>query len=404
MSEQAHTQEALTSTAMFETPTTPMPAEEVQSPQRRFARVLSGILAASLLFASGVGIGWLVSSEPAGTATPSVQDVVDTSTSVAAGVRATEAAPNTNETPPVVTTPSIVEGEEPVADIAAAVLPSMVQISLLDSAGNQLGVGSGVVYDPDGYILTAAHVVEGTWSTLNVKLNDGTVLAAEVVGSDTANDIAVLSIDRADLPAAALAVDEQLRVGQLAIAIGSPWALDATVTAGIVSAVNRPLPSQVGQFYVNMIQTDAAINPGNSGGALVDRQGRVIGINVSIYSSTGANDGVGFAVPIDRAFRVANALTSGGQFIPGLLGVTGDYAGIDETPGAVITDVNPGSAAEDAGLLVDDVVISINDHPVTGIDDLAAQVRSYQAGDTVVLDVVRGGETIQVPVTLGAAE
>ncbi len=382
---------------MYDTPTD-MTTFHTETP-RRSTRILSGVLGAALLFASGLGIGWLVSSDPAATVDPVAQDVVATTTATApaAGERVETPAP------PVVTAPSIVPGEEPIADIAQAVLPAMVQIKVLDQSGFQSGVGSGVIYDPDGHILTAAHVVDDAFD-VQVRLNDGTELEAEVVGADTANDIAVVAVDRTNLPAAALALGEELRAGQLAIAVGSPWGLDSTVTAGIVSAVNRPLASQIGQFYVNMIQTDASINPGNSGGALVDRQGKVIGINVSIYSSSGANDGVGFAVPIDRAYRVATALTSGGQFVPGRLGVLGQAAEVNETPGAVITEVVGGSAAADAGLEVNDVVVSINGEPVAGIEDLAAQVRSYEAGETVVLEVIRDGETLELGATLGAAE
>ncbi len=382
---------------MYDTPTD-VTTSNIERP-RRSTRILSGILGAALLFASGLGIGWLVSSEPAATVEPIAQGVVATSTSTApASIERAE-----TPSPPVVTAPLIVPGEEPIADIAQAVLPAMVQIKVLDQTGLQSGVGSGVIYDPNGHILTAAHVVDDAFG-VQVRLNDGTELEAEVVGADAANDIAVVAVDRTNLPAAALALGEELRAGQLAIAVGSPWGLDSTVTAGIVSAVNRPLASQVGPFFVNMIQTDASINPGNSGGALVDRQGKVIGINVSIYSSSGANDGVGFAVPIDRAYRVATALTSGGQFVPGRLGVMGQAAEVNETPGAVITEVVSGSAAADAGLEVNDVVVSINGEPVAGIEDLAAQVRSYEAGETVVLEVIRDGETLELGATLGASE
>jgi len=392
---------------MFHTDS-PATTEPPKAPSR-VARVLTSLVMAVVLFASGVGIGWLVSSVPtdergaepvatiAGATTPTTEAEGNSTESTRAP------APSGELDPPVVTPPEIEEGEEPVADIAQAILPSMVQIELLDQAGTTIGVGSGVIYDPNGFILTAAHVVEGS-NIVRVKLNDGTVLDADVVGSDTTNDIAVVEIARKDLDAAALAVGEPLRAGQLAIAVGSPWGLDATVTAGIVSAVNRPIRANTGNFFVNMIQTDASINPGNSGGALVDRSGKVIGINVSIYSTTGANDGVGFAVPIDRAFRVATALTDGGQFVPGLLGVMGKDAGVNETAGAVITSVNPGSAADDAGIRIGDAVVSLNGELVAGIDDLSAQVRSYQAGETVVVNVIRDGEQMELGVTLGAAE
>jgi S1-C subfamily serine protease len=387
-----------------DTLTTETPA---RPPTRRLARVLGSLVMAVALFASGVGIGWLVSSEPANSDDSAAAIITNTgattsTTAQAAGDNSVAPPSVYSAEPPVATAPQIAQGEEPVADIAEAVLPSMVQIELLDQTGAQLGVGSGVIYDPDGYILTAAHVVEGA-NIVRVKLNDGTVLDATVVGSDTTNDIAVVQVQRDGLEAAALALGEELRAGQLAIAVGSPWGLDSTVTAGIVSAVNRPLLANTGSFFVNMIQTDASINPGNSGGALVNRDGKIIGINVSIYSTSGANDGVGFAVPIDRAFRVATALTDGGTFVPGLLGVRGSAAGVNETPGAVISEVTPGSAADDAGIRIGDVIVALNGQDVTGIEDLSALVRSYQAGETVVVDVIRGGEQVQLGVTLGAA-
>ncbi len=378
----------------------PMLEDTTASRERPKGRVFLSLLAAMVLFVSGVGIGWVVSSEPLVGIEPTAIEVVPTSSTTVTTLAPVVIDPIDIPAPPVVTAPPIATGDEPIADIAAAVLPSMVQIEVLDASGFPAGVGSGVIYDPDGLILTAAHVVDGAASLL-IRLNDGTVIPAEVIGSDSGNDIAVLEVDRVDLRAAALAVGEPLRPGQLAIAVGSPWGLDATVTSGIVSAVDRPLDNNQGKL-VNMIQTDASINPGNSGGALVDRVGRVIGINVSIYSESGANDGVGFAVPIDRAFRVATTLVEGGQFVPGLLGISGDDAGVGEVPGAVVGDITPGSAAQEAGLRAGDVVVAVNDKSVTGIADLAAEIRGFQAGESVTLTFIRGEETLQVEATLGA--
>lgn len=381
---------------MYETPmlddTT---ADHKPSHRGRFWLALMG---AVVLFVSGVGIGALVSSESL-VSDPQPTPIMAT-TSTTATTEVQELNPIEVPEPPVVTAPSIAPGDEPVADIAAAVLPSMVQIEVLDVNGFQVGVGSGVIYTPEGLVMTAAHVVDGAASLL-IRLNDGTVLPGEVVGSDVGNDIAVVSVERTGLQAAALAVDEPLRAGQLAIAVGSPWGLDSTVTAGIVSAVDRPLTNAEGRL-VNMIQTDASINPGNSGGALVDRAGRVIGINVSIYSESGANDGVGFAVPIDRAYRVATVLAEGGRFVPGLLGVTGGDAEVGAQPGAVVQEVANGSAAEAAGIQVGDVIVAVGDKSVTGIEDLAAEIRGYQAGETVTLSVVRDAELVQLQATLGA--
>jgi S1-C subfamily serine protease len=381
---------------MYQSPILEDTTVHQQAPKGRF---WLGLLGAMVLFVSGVGIGWVVSSDAVGSLQPTASPVVaSSSTTVTTAVQQVD--PVEIPAPPVVTAPSIVPGDEPVADIAAAVLPSMVQIEVLDANQFQVGVGSGVIYTPDGLILTAAHVVDGAASLL-VRLSDGTVVPGEVVGSDDGNDIAVLSVDRTGLQAAALAVDVPLRPGQLAIAVGSPWGLDSTVTAGIVSAVDRPLSNGQGRL-VNMIQTDASINPGNSGGALVDRSGRVIGINVSIFSESGANDGVGFAVPIDRAYRVATALAEGGAFVPGLLGITGGNAEIGERPGAVVGQITPGSAADLADVQVGDIIVAVEDKSVTGIEDLAAEIRGFQAGETVTLTVIRGEQTVQLQATLGA--
>jgi S1-C subfamily serine protease len=291
--------------------------------------------------------------------------------------------------------PSFTETDEPVADAAEVILPSVVQIS------TPTGVGSGVIYDSDGLILTAAHVVEGQ-STVTVRFDDGEQVEGTVIGGAAEADVAVVQVDRTGLPAATLALDEDPRVGQLAIAVGSPWGLQSTVTAGIVSAVNQTIDcTQTGPCRA-LLQTDAAINPGNSGGALVDRFGRVLGINVSIFTLSGANDGVGFAVPIDVANDVAQALVSGEPITTAFLGVSGENVQSGRA-GAVIIEVTPGSGADEAGIEVDDLIVSIDGVPVQGIADLASQVRSHRPGDTVDVVLVRDGQEMTVSVTLGEA-
>jgi putative serine protease PepD len=383
----------------------PIPLEE--SPPARAGRSWRAALAAAVLFLGGIGLGWGVSDGRSPALAPSADRPVTTST-----VPATTAPPATSATtastvppvpgttvpPPVITAPSLPDGDEPIADIAAAILPSMVQIEL--GQGANAGLGSGVIYDPNGLIITAAHVVDG-YSTVTVRLYDGTRLQGTVVGSDSVNDIGVVSIPRSGLQAAALAVDEQLRVGQLAVAIGSPWGLESTVTSGIVSAVDRPIEGNDGAVQ-NMIQTDASINPGNSGGALVDRDARVIGINVSIFTDTGSSEGVGFAVPIDRAYRVAQALAAGDQLASGFLGISGQDAPVGSSPGTLVQEVTAGTAADDAGLQVGDLITEINGDPVSGISQLAGEIRSYEAGQQITLTVVRNGTTISLTVTLGA--
>ena len=287
--------------------------------------------------------------------------------------------------------PSFVAGDEPIADAAEIILPSVVQIATTG------GVGSGVIYDASGLILTAAHVV-GDVDTVTVRFQDGEEVQGTVVGGNADADVAVVEVERSGLQAASLALDGTPRVGQLAIAVGSPWGLDSTVTAGIISAINQPLCDS-GACQA-MLQTDAAINPGNSGGALVDRLGRVVGINVSIFTLSGANDGVGFAVPIDVAYDIADRLVNGVSLAAGYLGVTGENVEEGQA-GALVTEVQPGTGADDAGIEVGDLVIELQGVTIQGIDDLASQVRRYRPGTIVELTVIRDGSEFAVHVTLG---
>jgi putative serine protease PepD len=284
--------------------------------------------------------------------------------------------------------------DEPAAEVAELLNPSVVQ---LESA---FGLGSGVIYDESGLILTAAHVVENA-EQVTVRLSDGTRLEGEVIGADSASDVAVVGFEPGDvdIQAAELAVDEELQVGQLAIAIGSPFGLEGTVTVGYISAVDRAVTSPAGDTQP-MIQTDAAINPGNSGGALADRQGRVIGINDIIFSRSGGNEGVGFAIPVTRAMQVAERLVSGEAIESGFLGVSGQDT-LEGRGGALIESVESGSAAEAAGIEAGDLVVAVDGSTIEGIEDLAGQVRSRHAGDTVEVTVVRDGEEQTVTVTLG---
>ncbi len=284
----------------------------------------------------------------------------------------------------------LVPGEEPVADAAAVIMPSVVQIQ----AGQ--GVGSGVIYDSNGLILTAAHVVEGV-ETVTVRFADGEQVEGTVRGGTSGADVAVIEVDRTGLPAAELALEDDPQVGQMAIAVGSPWGLQGTVTSGIISAVDQAIPQ--GTSARAVLQTDAAINPGNSGGPLVDRQGRVIGINVSIFSLSGANDGVGFAVPIDIAHDIAESIVAGEEIQTAYLGVS---LGAVESgqAGALIDEVTAGTGADEAGLEVGDLVISIDGAPVQDGGDLAAQVQTHQPGDTIDLVIVRDGTEMTIPVTM----
>ena len=297
------------------------------------------------------------------------------------------------EVPEPVPEPPVSDGtEEPVAAVAASLSPSVVQLE------TGFGLGSGVIYDSNGLILTAAHVVEGA-DQVSVILSDGTRLEGFVVGTDPASDIAVVRVNEAGLPAAPLALDGELTVGQMAVAIGSPFGLNGTVTAGVVSAVAEPVPGPDGRIRT-MIQTDAPINPGNSGGALANRDGEVIGINDAIFSLSGGNDGIGFAIPIDTALSSAERLVAGEEIRAAFLGIAGTDPDLGRA-GALITEVIPDSAAAAAGLQVGDLIVSYNDSPIESFAALAGLVASSQPGDAVALDVVRGVDEFTITATLG---
>lgn len=300
------------------------------------------------------------------------------------------AVTTTTVEPVNVSVPTEVSGEEPVADAAAIILPSVVHIQ------TPSGLGSGVIYSPEGLIVTAAHVVDGA-ETVQVRFADGDQVIGRIIGTAADVDIAVIEVDRTGLPAAEF-VTEKPRVGQLAIAVGSPWGLDSTVTAGIISAVDQTNCSE--STCTAMVQTDAAINPGNSGGALVDRLGRVVGINVSIFTNSGANDGVGFAVPSDLVTAHADSIVSGEPLKTAFLGVAGSNVQGEGQAGSVVTTVTEGSAADEAGIEVDDVIIAIDGVPITSWPDLIAQIRSHQPGETVDVLLLRDGDSQTVTVTL----
>lgn len=287
--------------------------------------------------------------------------------------------------------PTYVAGEEPIADAAEKILPSVVHIQ------TAAGLGSGVVYDSSGLIITAAHVVEGQ-DSVQLRFADGEQVEGTVLGAVSGVDIAVIKVEKDDLVAAVFNTSKP-RVGQLAIAVGSPWGLESTVTAGIVSAVDQA-NCDFGNCF-SQVQTDAAINPGNSGGALVDRNGEVIGINVSIRTESGANDGVGFAVPSDIVVAHAESIVNGTLLDTAYLGVRGEASQGDRA-GALIIEVTAGTAAADAGIEVDDVVIVFGGVDVQGIGDLAAQVRTHRPGERIEITLIRDGVEMTVEVTLGA--
>jgi len=274
------------------------------------------------------------------------------------------------------------------------------------------GLGSGILVSPNGYILTNNHVVDKA-SKLEVTLSDGRDFKAKLIGADAQTDVAVIKIDASDLPTLPFANSEAARVGDLCFAIGNPFGQDHTVTMGIVSAKGRSL--EPGTMIQNFIQTDASINPGNSGGALINADGRLIGMNTMILTGgssmggEGGNVGIGFAVPSNMAKQVMDQIIKTGKVSRGYMGVSlqnlsPDLAaslGLKDSKGAVVGDITPGAPGEKAGLKSMDVITAINGKKVDGNNDLTMDVVSHQPGETVTLDVVRDGKPITVQVTLG---
>jgi S1-C subfamily serine protease len=284
-------------------------------------------------------------------------------------------------------------GSEPVAAVAQVVSPSVVQIETTD------GLGSGVFYDASGLIMTNAHVV-GTATTVTVRSAEGKAVEGEVLGADTGTDIAVVKVSGLDVPAASLATDTKPAVGQIAVAVGSPYGLDQTVTSGIVSAVNRPVDNDKG-VVVNMIQTDASINPGNSGGALANRDGQIIGINTAIFSQTGENTGIGFAIPIATAKKAADQLVNGQSVAKAGLGISGPSETPNGDAGAYVQSVTPGSAADQAGIRDGDLIVDVDGTDIRSFDELRGLISSHSPGETVTVTIIRDGQSTDVEVTLG---
>ncbi|MBL8272467.1 MAG: DegQ family serine endoprotease [Xanthomonadales bacterium] len=266
--------------------------------------------------------------------------------------------------------------------------------------------GSGFVISRDGYLLTNHHVVDGATEVV-VRLKDRREFTAKVIGSDAATDVALLKVEASDLPVLVLGESKALKPGQWVVAIGSPFGLDFTVTAGIVSAVGRTINPD--QRYVPFIQTDVAINRGNSGGPLFNLQGEVVGINSQIFSNTGGSIGVSFAIPIEVARSVAEQLRTKGKVSRGSIGVqiqridrdTAEALGLPKIGGALVAQVVPGSAAERAGVKVQDVILGWNGAEVSDSNELPPLVGATAPGSRATLRVWRDGKTLDLPVTVG---
>lgn len=315
--------------------------------------------------------------------------------------------------------PQNVKGEAvtSLAPLVEDVSPAVVNIRVIQTVrrrgsrgGDQeiTSAGSGVIVDAErGYILTNHHVV-GDADTIQISLIDGTLLDAQLVGSDPATDIAVIKVDADGLTEMPIGDSTAARVGDFVIAIGNPFGLGHTVTSGIISALGRTGFSRDG--YEDFIQTDASINLGNSGGALVNMKGELIGINSVLISRSGGNVGIGFAVPTEIAGSIMDQILEFGEVRRGLLGVniqTIDAAaaaalGNDTTRGALITRIQPESAAEDAGLRVGDIIIEINNKKVDGAARLRNRIGLLRSGDTIHIKYVRDDRTLSTTAELGS--
>ena len=285
-----------------------------------------------------------------------------------------------------------------VITVAERLAPSVANLRV--SRGRSAGGGSAVVITPDGFMLTSAHVVEGSTRPGRASFVDGRELRFEVVGSDPHSDLAVLRADAADLVPAELGDAERLRVGQLVVAIGNPNGFAGSVTAGVISALGRSLPTGSGRIVDNVIQTDAALNPGNSGGALADGQGRVIGVNTAV-----AGVGLGLAVPVNAATRaILAALMTEGRFRRAYLGIAGGARPLPprlarklaRASGVEVVQVADDSPAAAAGLRSEDLIVELDGAPIADVADLQRLMAVEKIGAAVSLKILRQGRELEL--------
>lgn len=271
----------------------------------------------------------------------------------------------------------------------------------------RVGSGSGVIIREDGYIVTNNHVIEGA-TDIEVTLTNNKTFKAELIGTDPATDVALIKVDAQGLPVIPFGDSDKLRLGEWVLAIGSPYNLRSTVTAGIVSAKGRSIPDSSREFKIeSFIQTDAAVNPGNSGGALVDKAGNLVGINTAIVSQTGAYAGYSFAVPVNIVKRIVDDLMDFGSVRRAVLGVVmspitqeiADKLKLSSLNGVYIVEVSPGSAAEQAGVKKEDVLVKIDSVQVTNASSVQEMVSGFYPGDKATLTVIRGGKEKELEVT-----
>ena len=311
------------------------------------------------------------------------------------------------------TLPGLGTTDEMVSDVDLLDSYSKAVISVVESVGPAVvgvsGVGTGMLITPDGYALTNSHVVSAV-KAYELTLRDGSSLKAELVGKDPHTDLAVLRASGAGLPHARLGDSSQLKVGQLVVAIGHPFGFQSTVTTGVVSAVGRTMRAQSGRTIENIIQTDAALNPGNSGGPLVDTRGQVVGINTAIIAMA---QGICFAVPSNTAQRVVSLLIRDGRVVRSYLGITGEtwpihrrvnrYYQLDQDNAVRVASLDPNGPAQAAGLKKEDVLVSLANHPMKGVDDLQHFLTDWPVGIPAEAQVLRGTELLKrtiIPVEL----
>ncbi|MDA3650016.1 trypsin-like peptidase domain-containing protein [Saccharopolyspora indica] len=354
-------------------------------PRNRRGGLIAGVAALALVCGLvGGGVGGYVGYQFGGAGSPGV-----TSLDESRPARSVSTAP-----------------EGSVQQVADKVLPSVVQLQLVTARGG--GEGSGIVLSSDGYILTNNHVVAGGGSggRLTAQFHDGRSARAQVIGTDPKSDLAVVKADITGLTPAELGRSDDLPVGAPVVAIGSPFGLSGTVTSGIISAKDRPVraggESGGEDTVLNALQTDAAINPGNSGGPLVDMDGNVVGINSAIYSpgngqGQAGSVGLGFAIPVDQARRIATELKEKGTATQTTLGV---LIGAGDQPGALVRNVVPGGPAEQAGIRSGDLITKVDTRSIQDPDSLVAAVRSHAPGDRVTITIGGTGGERTVDATL----
>ncbi|WP_040812165.1 S1C family serine protease [Nocardia concava] len=307
--------------------------------------------------------------------------------------------------------PAGTESHNQITKVVNAVMPAVVTVRAW--LGDTGSTGSGVVIDGAGYIVTNNHVIslaandKSGKAKLDVVFSDGSKVPTRIVGRDTKSDLAVLKVDVKNLSVIQLGNSGDVQVGDDVLALGSPLGLEKTVTSGIVSALHRPV--KVGgegtdtDATLDAVQTDAAINHGNSGGALVDMQGRLIGINSAIKSESGGSVGLGFAIPVDQVKRISQALIRDKEVHHPVLGVSAKTKIVanDVMSGAAVADVQAGGPAAQAGIVEGDVIVKVGDRDVSGPEELTVAVQSHEIGETVTVRLIRDGREVDVPVTLG---